>query len=61
MITKLLKIQTFEDHFVSGDLLLIAIDGREIIVVQVEPQSEVIRQAHENGYFGVRMFEEVIK
>lgn len=61
VITELLKTQTFDDYFVSDDLLMKLINGREVIVVPTELQSEVIRKAHENGHFGARKLEEIIK
>lgn len=60
-ITELLKTQEFEDYFVNGDVLMKVVNGREVVVVPAELQGEVIKQAHENGHFGVRKLEEVIK
>lgn len=61
VISELLKTQTFEDYVMSGDLLMKVVEGREVIVVPAEMQCEIIRRAHENGHFGVRKLEEVIK
>ncbi|KXJ78025.1 hypothetical protein RP20_CCG005792 [Aedes albopictus] len=37
------------------------VEGREVVVVPAELQCEVIRRAHDNGHFGVKKLEDIIK
>lgn len=60
-IVELLKVQPFEDYFLSDDLLMTVIKGREVIVVPAAMQSELIRTVHENGHLGARKLEEIIQ
>lgn len=60
-ILELVKTKEFDDYFVSGDILMKIVDGREVTAVPAELQTEIIRQAHENGHFGVRKLEQIIK
>lgn len=61
VICELLKTQPFEDYVVASDMLMKVVEGREVVVVPAELQCEVIRRAHDNGHFGVKKLEDIIK
>lgn len=61
VICELLKTQPFEDYIVTSDMLMKIVDGREVVVVPAELQSEIIRRAHESGHFGAKKLEDIIK
>ncbi|XP_035894836.1 uncharacterized protein LOC118515170 [Anopheles stephensi] len=59
-IRQLLTTQPYDDYCMNGEVVMKLVKGKEVIVVPVELQGEIIRRAHENGHFGVRKLEDMI-
>lgn len=60
-ITLILQNQPdYENYILRGDVLFKYIDGRELLVVPRAMQTEIIKNAHENGHFATKKVEEIV-
>lgn len=60
-ITIILRNQPeYENFILRGDVLFKYISGRELLVVPKAMQTEIIRNAHENGHFATKKVEEIV-